>query len=318
VTLVLAVTSPDDEHLAPVVEALGRRGVSVALVDQAELPTAGGLTFSTGDGPGRWRLALPGGATVDAADVTAVWWRRAGAPRPDAGLPYAEATWARLQWEEALDGLWACLGTRLVNDPWREQRALAKPFQLAAAVRAGLQVPPTLVTSDPAQARAFVAAQGRGRVVRKALHGTDEREWTQLLGRGRRADLQALRLAPAILQRFVPGLDVRVTAVGRRLFACEIDARRSASPEDFRAVFEEVPVRPCALPAGLAAAIRRLMADLGLAYGALDFRRGDGGWSFLEVNPAGQFLGFERRAGLPISEALAALLARDPGNKAKR
>jgi hypothetical protein len=53
------------------------------------------------------------------------------------------------------------------------------------------------------------------------------------------------------------------------------------------------------------------MRDLGLTYGAADFRRrDDGAWYFLEVNPGGQWDFVEKRTGQPITAAVAALLAR--------
>jgi hypothetical protein len=59
------------------------------------------------------------------------------------------------------------------------------------------------------------------------------------------------------------------------------------------------------------AGVVRLLEELGLRYGALDFRRrDDGAWSFLEVNPGGQWLFVEERTGQPITAALASLLAR--------
>ena len=88
-----------------------------------------------------------------------------------------------------------------------------------------------------------------------------------------------------------------------------MDARATASPHDFRPVFHEARVRPCAVPRPVADGVRRLLQAYGLRYGALDFRRGqDGAWTFLELNPAGQWLGFAERTGQPVAEALAALL----------
>lgn len=42
-------------------------------------------------------------------------------------------------------------------------------------------------------------------------------------------------------------------------------------------------------------------------YGAIDMRRSpDGAYTFLEINPAGQWLFIEEKTGQPISEAIAA------------
>ncbi len=103
---------------------------------------------------------------------------------------------------------------------------------------------------------------------------------------------------------------MRVTVVGHRLFAAEIDARRSRSPDAYRGFEDQCRFAPCRVPAAVAAGLRRLLADLGLEFAAVDFRRRpDGAWCFLELNPAGQWLWVERRTGQPITEALAAHLA---------
>ena len=134
------------------------------------------------------------------------------------------------------------------------------------------------------------------------------RDWrpTRLITAEDRAHLEAVGLAPVILQEYVAGLDVRVIAVGQLLFAAEFDARATRSPEDYREALDECPVRPASLPPALAAGLHRLLGSLGLTYGAIDLRRReDGSYAFLEVNPSGLWRFVEERTGLPISEALA-------------
>ena len=306
--MILAVTHEGDEDAPAVLGALGRLGAEVAVVDLARYPGLGAVAFEHGGhGTGdRWLLPREG-RPIRAADVTAVWWRRTRPPVAHPGLSGGDAGYAERQAEEALRGFFAALPARFVNDPWRDQRACHKPLQLAAAEAAGLRVPPTLVTSDPARARAFLASQGGRRVIHKALHATPV-DWhtTRFLEGRDLARLEAIRLAPTILQAYVPGVDVRVIAVGERLFAAEIDASATASPQDFRTVYEDCRVAPLELPGEVAAGLRRLLASLGLAYGAIDLRRGeDGALWFLEINPSGLWRFVEHRTGQPISLAIA-------------
>jgi glutathione synthase/RimK-type ligase-like ATP-grasp enzyme len=244
--------------------------------------------------------------------VRAVWWRR---PRPpslhDAVVDLDRFAFAWREAQEALAGAFLSLRCRWVNHPEREAAAAHKPWQLALAARLGLPVPRSCVTSDPAAARAFLASLRSRPAVVKALQATPA-DWrpTRLVGPALRKDLPLLRRAPALLQEYVAGVDVRVTAVGRSLFAAAIDARATGSPEDFRPVFDESPVAPARLPADLARRLRALLRALGLAFAAVDLRRDEaGGWYFLEVNPAGQWLFVERRTGQRITEAVARLLA---------
>lgn len=309
--MILAVTHPGDEHLQPVLDALARLDARAVVLDVAEVPAR--WRVALGGPPEAWTLTRSGERALRAADLGAVWWRRARAPLVNRLLRPAEAARAADAWTLALASLWSALPVRFVNPPAAEERCALKPLQLDLAAQAGLLVPPTLTTSDPEAARAFLAGLDGAPAISKPLVALDQGDFARLLDPAP-AGLESLRLAPATLQAYVPGVDVRVTAVGGRLFACEIDARGTGSPHDFRAAFSAARVTACEVPADVAGALLRLLGALGLCYGAADFRvrESDGAWHFLEVNPSGQWLGFEARAGLPITRAVAALLAGAP------
>lgn len=308
--MILAVTDPEDLHAPPVLAALRRLGARADVLDLASLPQRTQLSFSAGRPVSGTRFHLADGAELDAAGVAAVWWRRPRPYRPDPALAPAVATWASIQVHAALSGVWGSLDAGWVNDPWRDERAGHKPVQLAAAEAAGLLVPPTLISCVPAEARAFLAELGDQPVVQKPLRPT-EGTWrpTRLLGHADLARLDDLRFAPSILQAYVAGADVRVTAAGRHLHATAIDARRTSSPHDFRPAYAQAEVAACELPADVARGVRALLDALGLRYAAIDFRRDDDGrWFFLESNPSGQWLFLEERTGQPITQAVAEAL----------
>jgi glutathione synthase/RimK-type ligase-like ATP-grasp enzyme len=178
------------------------------------------------------------------------------------------------------------------------------------AQEVGLSLPHTLVTTDPARARAFVERQAGCRTVLKAFLAS-EQGWreTRLVRAEDMAKLETVRLAPVIFQEYVEGVDLRVTIVGSRIFTAEIDATRTSYPVDMRMVVGEADVRVGALPSALEEALLALMSRLGLMYGALDLRRRpDGSYVFFEVNPAGQWLFVEQRTGLPITDAVSSAL----------
>lgn len=307
--MIVAISDPSDGHARAVLATLRARRVRAVLLDVAELPRRGRI--SLGYGGVRDAVVATRAGRIRAADVTAVWWRRPRALVADPRAGAAAARFAVHQTAEALQGLASTLRARWVNDPWREAVASRKPHQLAEAQRLGLAVPPTLVTNDAGRARRFLRAHGPGRAVQKALTATPE-DWypTRLVGADDARRLRSLRHGPVILQAYVPGVDVRVTVVGRSMFAAEIDARATRSPEDFRPVFDDARVAPCALPPPVARRLRALVSALGLRYAAVDLRRRDDGEHvFLEANPSGQWLFVERRTGLPITAAVARLLA---------
>lgn len=62
-------------------------------------------------------------------------------------------------------------------------------------------------------------------------------------------------------------------------------------------------------PVDIVVGVRKLMAEMGLLYGALDFVvQPDGTWTFLEINAGGQFGFIEDETDAPLTAQLADLL----------
>jgi glutathione synthase/RimK-type ligase-like ATP-grasp enzyme len=212
---------------------------------------------------------------------------------------------------QAVHGVLDALDCTWVNPRCADESAHRKPFQWEVANRVGMNLPRTLVTNEPEAARSFIEQVGVRKTVFKAfLAATEEWRETRLVERSDLSRLDSVRYAPVIFQEYVNGVDLRITVVGDRLYSAEIDARQTSYPFDMRMVIGEADVRPIDLPLAVQDSILRLMSKLGLVYGAIDMRRtADGKFMFLEVNPAGQWLFVEQRTGLPISQAMADLLA---------
>jgi glutathione synthase/RimK-type ligase-like ATP-grasp enzyme len=114
-----------------------------------------------------------------------------------------------------------------------------------------------------------------------------------------------------IFQEYVPAdVDLRITVVGKRVFAAAIHSQETDYPTDFRMSLGQAEVEAVELPREVEERLLALIDRLGLAYGAVDMRRTpEGEHVFLEVNTAGEFLFVEERTGQPIARALAELLA---------
>lgn len=311
--MILAVTEPDDPHADAVLEVLARMGTPTARLDLASLPREVAVTMRRGGADRGDRLlgAGPGGGPLEAEGIAAVWWRRPRWAVPHAELAGPDAAFAVEQVHAALSGLWGSLGAAWMNDPWAEDRASQKGAQLAWAEAAGLAVPETVITSSPDDARAFLEALGGRPAIHKPLKGIRANwRYTRLLRPPDRARLDDLRFGPAILQAYVPGVDVRVTCAGGRMLATAIDARRTSSPQDFRPVYDAARVTPFALPAEVARALARYLDRARLRYAAVDLRLDDDGrLFFLEANSSGQWLFLEDRTGQPITAAVAEALS---------
>lgn len=310
--MIIAVSHRGDAHVEAVGRAIEGLPCHFVVLDLADFPNQGRITIEHGiPGQSAW-LGMESGEIIETGEIGCIWWRR---PQPytlDTRLSGMAAEFAREQVNEAFCGLWSTLGATWVNEPYVTQRASHKVGQLALAGRVGFTIPRTTITSDPADAQAFLESLGGRRAIFKPLRGLAEC-WkpTCLVTAENLARLQDIRLSPVILQEYVDGVDVRLTVIGDDIFATLIDARRTTSPHDFRAAFAESKVSRLQVPSVLGTQVLRMMKDLSLEYAAFDFRlRDDGTFVFLEVNPAGQWLFVEARTGQPITGAFAAHLAR--------
>ncbi len=182
----------------------------------------------------------------------------------------------------------------------------------------GLHVPRTLLTNDPAAARAFYA-EVEGALVAKLLRpvsvGMDAAPAFVYTSDVTAADLveaEQLRHSPMLFQERVPkDCELRVAYVAGRCFTGALDARGSARGQtDWRlADVAECTWSRAALPVEVERALHKLMMQLGLVYGAVDLiRTPAGAHVFLEVNPGGEWGMLEHDLDLPIADALAATL----------
>lgn len=310
---ILILTGRDDLTADVVVEELAKRGEEVVRFDTADFPTASRLAVSlTGNG---WAGLLAGSRTVRLESVKSVWWRRPNEFRTPGDWPGPARALAVSEARSGLLGVLGSLPVRWINHPAADAAANYKPRQLAVAARAGLDVPRSVITSDPDYARKFI---GDDRVVYKGLGGG-------VLGPGGKRQFLPVVLVSAeemddgvtgtahLFQERVPkAYEVRLTVVGDRMFPVAIHAGSEAAQLDWRTDYRSLTYGHVDIPPDVATGVRRLMAELGLYFGALDFAVMPGGrWVFFEVNPNGQWHWLAVKAGIPLVEAMADALQGD-------
>ncbi|MET8161718.1 hypothetical protein ABZT47_35625 [Sphaerisporangium sp. NPDC005289] len=183
--------------------------------------------------------------------------------------------------------------------------------QLAGAARAGVRVPETVVTTDPAAVPARSAAR---RFVVKVVDehfletapGLLLGVFPQVLEREELARLPAPDFPVMVQEHVEHDAELRVYYLDGAVHAYAVDKPSPDSPwrEEAR-----VPVTPAAVPPAAAAAVRRLARLWGLAYGAFDLLLAGTEVVFLEVNVDGDWRWFESRAGgTAVSNAVALMI----------
>ncbi|HYZ79562.1 MAG TPA: hypothetical protein VE596_19540 [Gaiellaceae bacterium] len=314
------MTDERDGPVKAVVQELRERGCRTFVAGTQSLPDGTrGVTASIEPGAPRG-IHDDDGRFVRFDELRSVWaWRphspKAGHPDPDV------SRYLDKEWRLALAGLAQGSQPLWVNHPraerWLEGNKLA---QLALARACGLAVPETIQSSVPDHVVAFaerfsaVAVKTAGGFLRQvddcARFAYTQRMTAEELHRSRRA----IAAAPVLVQPYVEKrFEVRVTAVGDRIFATKIDSQASERTRiDWRRYdFGSVEHESYALPTRLRAKVARLMERADLFYAAIDLIVTPGGdHVFLELNPSGQYQWLETLTGAPITAAIADLLSR--------
>lgn len=298
----LIPTYPADVHAVEVAQVLEERGHETVLWHGSDFPTLQSASVEIRGGEIAWELEGLGLEGVR-PPFDVVWYRRPTTPVLPATLHPGDLPVARRECLDFFAGLYhlAAPDAFWVN-PLTARRAELKPVQLREAVRAGLTVPATLLSNDPARIRRFLA-EHQGSAIYKPFHPA---QWdsgdsaavllTSEVGPDDLPDDEILRLTPGIFQaRIEKAHELRVTVMGEhvvtaRLLSQESDETRT----DWRAGAGRLQVEASQLPREVEESCLRLMRSLGILFGAFDFIvTPEGEHVFLEVNPAGQFLWVE-------------------------
>ena len=311
---VLVITALEDVTADWVVDALNRRDVPVMRLDPADLGPELHFGARIGGTARQWGGRLrTSSRELELGQVAAVYYRRPSPwHRHFQHLPRQARDFATAEARHGLGGLLSNLpGVRYVNHPGAEARADYKPGQLQTASWLGLNIPPTLITNDLDQARKFAADHGP--VIYKTFRGLPADQdghagaiWTQRVDPETFDD--SLQITAHMFQAEIPKTaDVRVTVVGRRVFA-----QRITSPTgelDWRnSDWDALEHAPVDVPEPITAALHAYLIAFSLTFGCFDFALTGPGdapehWTFIECNPNGQW------GWLPDSEKITEAFA---------
>jgi hypothetical protein len=317
--MILILTNDQDEHADHVAAKLRARGAELVRFDPARFPRDAEISISYAT-TGRARSILRAGMRqIDLTRLSGVWYRRPVLPVAHDDLPPELRQIVEKESAAFLYDLWCSIEAPwLPAPPSRLREAQLKASQLVIAGEVGFELPPTLISNSPADVLDFYSEHD-GAIVSKLAGtafadaiATDCVRYTELVSPRDIAYASSIAYCPMIFQAYVPKrVELRITVVGRRVFAAEIHSQASNhTRHDWRRYDNySTPHFQHELPPHVADLCVRLVERLGLAYGAIDMvLTPDGRYVFLEINPNGQYLWIEEATGLPISEAICDLL----------
>ncbi len=218
------------------------------------------------------------------------------------------------QWSVFINGLRCFDDVKWINSPEADRFCENKILQLVYAQELGFAIPDTLISSDRNCIENFFAKQHSEVVVKALCSPLLELETGDFFIFSNAVDTlepfsdEEFRTTPSIFQQLIKDkIDVRVTVCGKTVFAVEIRASIGKTlPMDWRTSDQDLQYVPIELPLALQKKCVSLTKKFGLTFGAIDFVRVGETFLFLEINPAGEWGWLQRRANLPIAEAIAA------------
>lgn len=294
---VLVLARDLDSQVDRLVQALYERDVPVFRTDLAAFP--GALTLDARLGPAGWDGVL---ATeyrqVQLSEIRAVLYRHPSHFELAEGLSRPERRHATAEARCGVGGVLSELDVLWVNHPSRESDA-TKPRQLNVARKVGLSYPASQVTNKPDAVRDFAATIG-GPLAAKTLaaaalveSGRVQIAYTRRVQPTELGDLAGVAATAHLFQEFIDdkAFEVRATVVGKQVFAVSIHANSDAARVDWRADYDALDYAVVEPPAPVTAGM-------------------------LACNPCGAYGWLEQALDLPITSALAGLLANGADHRA--
>lgn len=312
---VLVLARDLDSSADRMVETLGQRGIPVFRTDLTAFPQA--LTLDAQLGPQGWDGVLATAhREVRLSEIRSIWYRHPSHFELPEGMSGPERRHAAAPARCGLAGVLSSLDVLWVNYPARESDAL-KPRQLHVARRCGLRVPDSLVTNKPDGVREFarcVDGALAGKTLAAALlveSGRLQMAYTRRIDPGELDDLAGVSTSLHLFQPFLTkAWEARVTVVGDRVFGAAIHADSDAAAVDWRADYDSLGYSVVEPPESVTDGMLAFMKTFGLSFGAFDFAvTPNKEWIMFECNPFGAYGWLEDALNLPITSALADLLA---------
>lgn len=302
---ILIVSSSRDQTIPKVQTVLERRGYQV-IYFKTDLVAKGYIQFalSLEDKP----VFVYQGAPVDIRTIAAAWQRK---PVQEFHFDDRASEQTMVKEVRSLqDGMWHLISEdRWFNHPQHVRNGEYKIHQLLLARQVGLSIPQTVLSNRWSPIKDKI---GSNEVVLKMARGiyneayTSKSLYTTVLTK----DTLPIKTNPfpGIWQNYVTKKrEWRVTFVGDKVFSAAIYTDDKAR-DDWRklGMTDHVTFKAELFPKAIEQKCRLLLRKLNLSYAAFDFIEDeDGNITFLELNPAGQYLWLEAELGLPISEAIA-------------
>lgn len=298
---ILIIThTADNFSIEKVTEYIRKNGCEVIRFDVDLYPLQNKLSTVFQDG--KWISILE---TADAKyrldDIAAIWYRRAYNIGKGLKEELDDKFYGPAMGEirNTLFGFIESVDTYSLGKPSVYRRLDSKEEQLKVAHKIGLKVPESCITNNPDEARKFILTHQN--VIAKMQtgfaiyeNGVENVVFTNVVNEDKLEELDSLLYCPMQFQRMIEKKrELRVTVVGRDVYAFEIDSQQF---EDAKVDWRKDGVNlinqwsRTELPAEIEEKILELLDVYHVDYGAIDMIVSpEDEYYFIEINAAGEF-----------------------------
>jgi hypothetical protein len=318
---VLIIThSQDNNSVDAVITCIRAAGGEAIRFDSDRYPLP--YMLSTCYHENRWSVFLDTGKAVhDLETVTAIWFRRSYdlGKGLDNTLEPEFVSPALAELKRTFFGMLEALPCFKMERYSAYRRLDSKEEQLRKAVKHGLLIPPTCISNDPAFVKHFIEQLDEPVITKMqssfAIYRQKEEHvvFTSEIKDDHLHDIDGLQYCPMTFQqKLAKKLELRVTIVGREIFAFSIDSQLNEKARiDWRKEGRTLmgDWKPYELPPMIQSKLLAFMDDYRLNYGAIDMvLTPDDEYFFLEINAAGEYFWLDRLCNNAISQQIAAML----------
>ncbi|GAA4163026.1 glutathione synthetase ATP-binding domain-like superfamily protein [Chryseobacterium ginsenosidimutans] len=318
---ILIITHTGDNFsIEKVTEYIDKNNCEVIRFDVDDYPLKNKLSTSFQNGEWVTILETPE-KKYRLDDIAAVWYRRAynmgNGLREELDPKFYGAAMGEVR--NTLFGFLESIDAYSLGKPSVYRRLDSKEEQLKIADKIGLKIPETTITNSPEEAKQFILKHQN--VVAKmqtgfAIYedGVESVVFTNVINEEKLEELDTLLYCPMQFQKKIEKKkELRVTIVGRDVYAFEIDSQQSeAAKIDWRKDGVNLIDKwiPTELPTDIEAKLLELLDVYHVDYGAIDIIVSpENEYYFIEINAAGEFFWLDNLTEEnQISKSIADLL----------
>ena len=209
-----------------------------------------------------------------------------------------------------LEGLYLSLDAKWINPIFSTYKAEKKLYQLTVAEKLGFNIPDTICSNQSNRITEFISSYEEC-IIKPISHGLQVTKnniysiYTSKINFSKWNYNNEIFESPVLIQEKISNYrDIRVTVIGKKIFAVEIDTNEKEKV-DWRKPHLDKFYSNHNLPKDIRKLIFKLHDELDLVYSAIDFvLTPSGKYYFLETNPAGEWVWLEKELNINISDAI--------------